>query len=408
MGFFDSIKNLFSSQKEIEPGKISVKIDELEKWIKENSPEKEKRINFVTDETYKELNKIIDQAKADLNELREYEIRKTDERIVAVVKQEREIYVDFVKEFLQEIFENENREITQFLAYYYRRSALFSKQSFRSFHVTSELIGKPLEKLLNDFREIEVCIKKFNDLLKNEVSKLNSLTKSAYEINQFVLLKKENEENISKITLSTDAINAWIIKLKENDESLKKSKEFIQKEELKKEATGVLQDIQSKKGVIILAFDKIKKGLKKFERIEQNKSKKELISKLAEDTFDTLKTTNGQVNSLLDQLIEKTKKEEIESSLEDIENARNSLKILAEIEELNSKSEDLKKKEDSIRLEWNNEKIKELEEEINKNSKLKENYLKKMNELTASINNLKREIPGKTTEYLGKQIEITD
>ena len=128
MGFFDFLK------KKNTDSKISVKTDELDRWIEDNISEKKERANSFIDNLYRELSEAIAKSKSDLKELKEYEIRNA--KTADIVKQYREIYAKFVEEFLEDIVNKQGNKVDEFFIYYLNRSSRFSKQSFKSFHVT--------------------------------------------------------------------------------------------------------------------------------------------------------------------------------------------------------------------------------------------------------------------------------
>ena len=175
MGFFDFLKEKAEERH-------SVKVEDLANWISHNSKEKSEGIKEQLREIYREIDEAILRAKSDLKGLKEYEIRKvSNEQITGIVKHSREVYAGFVEEFLGEI-SGKHDDAEVYLANYIHKSVNFSKQSLKSFHISSELIGKPLEKILDDLKKIDICFRKISELLKNEISGLNSLNKSVSEM----------------------------------------------------------------------------------------------------------------------------------------------------------------------------------------------------------------------------------
>jgi len=387
---------------------VTVKLGDLDNWVKENYKGKKERIDSITGEIYLEIKESVAKTRLDLKGLKEYEIRKADERVLKIIKDHREIYVKFVEEFLDDILKKHGEDADKYLAYYAARSVSFSKQSFKSFHITSEMIGKPLEKLINDFKGIDKCFRRIDELIKSDISKFHDLNRLIREITETARLKKENEESLEKTALNLDKMHQQINLLKSKDENLRKSGEYSEKEKLKKEIIVLSNQIKLKKEEIVLAFSRIKKGLKRLEWTEQNKHNKELLDKLVEDTWDALKTTdNNQISFLLEQLAEKTKTKQItEVESADIEDAKDSLGKMAEIKELESKLDSLIKKEEGIKITWSDEGIKAIEEDIRKNARFRENCETVAKDLAISVDALKNEIKTKIAEYLGKQVEI--
>lgn len=402
MGFFDFLK------KKNTGSKISVKTDELDRWIDNNISEKREIADSSVSEIYKELNKIIDKTRADIKELREYEIRNA--KTADIVSKYREIYAKFVDEFIEDISKNKDKKIDEFIVYYINRKASFSKQSFKSFHVTSELIGKPLEKLIADFKAINIIFKRIAELIDKEISKADNLKKSAFSLSSLIKLKRENELAIVKTASSIDELNKHIGGLKTNDETIKKSEKYLEKEKLKLEISGISGSIRQKKETIVLAFNGIQKSLKRFEWTEQNKHTKELLHQLIESPWDALiSAKDSQISSLLDTLrnqqVSELKEKEDSGK---IENALSSLKIIGEINHLEHNLMELSKKEESIKLNWGSEKIRELEDDIKTNGNLKENCEEKQKQLSNSIELLKKEIEIQIAEYLGKKVVIIE
>jgi len=407
MGFFDFLKK----KKEVSET-ISIKSNELEKWIDENIRERKENANASIEELYKELDEAIAKSKSCLKGLREYKIRTA--KTTEIVSKYREIYADIVEEFLNDIEKNRNKPAKELIVYYINRRAGFSKQSFKSFHVASELIGKPLEKIIDNFKEIDRIFKGITEILENELSKSENLKKSALNLNSLIKLKEDNQNAISKTSSSIDELNNQIAHLKNSDEALKKSEKYHEKERLKSEISNLSESIKQKKEAISLAFNSIQKNLKRLEHSEQNKHSKELLRQLIENPLDVL-AEKDQITALLKTLRNRQvscapKTREFSSEIEEdpikIENALASLSLIAEIRSLEHNFKELSKKDESIKLDWSNEKVKELEDDIRKINILKGNYEEKQTNLSDSIEQLKKEIEVKISEYLGKNVTI--
>jgi hypothetical protein len=408
-GFFDSLRGKEENKKE-EAEKTAVKIDELNGWLEENKRGKGEKIRYATDEIFRELGEIIGKTREDIQKLREAEIRRVaDERLVTLVKQQRDIYAKLTEEFTGDILKNKNeKEIIEFVGYYAKRTSRFSKQSFKPFHVTSELVGKPLESIIKDLKSIDQCVKRFSKIIKDELAGINNLERLADEARKKIREKDEYQENLKEILIYIDETNEKIKYLQEKDENIRKSGGYIEKERLRREIDEISHETRLKKESIIVSFSKIKRALRKFEWIEKNKHRKELLARLAEETVETVMAGKaGEINELLDKLAIKVNEKEInENILSEIENAKNSLKITDEIRRLDSNLQDLREKERNMIIESNENKIQGLGEEIKKSGKIRQNYETKIEEINSSLFILKRGISEKTRQILGKEIEI--
>jgi hypothetical protein len=402
-GFFNFLK------KEDDSGRIkaAVKLDELEKWLEDNSRENNEKIKYLISEITAEFDKSVRQARENLASLRKAEIRKvSDERLVALVEKQREIYANMAEEFINDI-SAKDKETGEFVKYYLEKRARFSRQSFRPFQITSELVGKPLERVMDDLREIALCMKKFSEALSNEMAEINALKMLCSELTAKSRSKRRNEEEIGRFLKNIEAINEEILFLKEEDENIGKSADYIEKEGLKQEIACLSSDIRLKKDSIAVSFSKINRALRKFEWIEKNKHKKELLAKLVEDVVETAMAKKAETGELLDEFTVKINQNEIDENIPDVKNAKDSLKTVDEIKKLCINLKDLQEKENNIRIKSNKGKIQDLKEETKKIIKLRQNCEDEIKEADISIAGIKTRITGKVLQVLGKEIEIS-
>ena len=150
--FFDLFKRRKKEKKEI-------RFDELANWLNTNEDIKNifNKFEQETNTYFKQLNGSFDKINNKLPELSSVNLnqRKADEKIKRLVLQNRDIYVEHVKNLLnilkKEIVKYEHKtnldELEQFIKFSSAQLDLFLKQTFKSFHFDAVLNFIPLAML---------------------------------------------------------------------------------------------------------------------------------------------------------------------------------------------------------------------------------------------------------------------
>ena len=259
MGIFDFFKKKKPEIEQIEE-KISFEdsfkwIDEKKQEIKDNQKQGQKQIN-------EEVLGLLEELKDKIKVLKEIDLedKKAPERVKLIVIENLHRFIDYLEKLmdnLEKLDSNSDLDLKDLINKINSVFSEFEKKSLTSFQKSTFLIGKEL----GEVRDSNVkFFKSFNKIvLENKSSIEQSKTisiieKRLSEIEDLEKIESENEQEIEKIEDQIVELDNKINKLTEEIENKKKSKEYIEqiesKKEFEKEKTRLVTEMQKLKEII--------------------------------------------------------------------------------------------------------------------------------------------------------------
>ncbi|UZE93668.1 MAG: hypothetical protein IB618_02765 [Candidatus Pacearchaeota archaeon] len=360
--------------------KKEITFPELEKWLDEdgNVIDILNKFKQKTETYFEQINEALNRIKENLIALKSVKLtdRKVNERIKLMVLQNRDVYVKYLEKLIAAIEKqteksNSLKEIEDFVVFTSTQLDNFSKQSFRNFHIMTELIGKESEIIVRDIKKINNVINKLQKIDKKEIKVIEDIKENIKDINR----KKERNQsliiNLEKNQKKIADINDKIKDAEKKNEKIKKSDDW-KKREMLAEKVSLLKKELAKNDVEAKAlFLSIEKAIKKYAWKEKDKKLldyiKNPIARLKEDkelkivrTLEEIETDIKEGSIKLDKRTESrilknikvlskeklneflNKKEELKQNIQKFSVEVDSIKIVfISLTELNNKKDEI-------------------------------------------------------------------
>lgn len=300
--------NLFKRKKKIDE---EIKFDDLTKWLESETIQGiMSKFQNETKDQFFQLSNNFDKIQQAIQVLRETSIenRKANEKIKSLVLQNRDVYVEYVEHLISKLrveagavkLDNVN-DIENFIDRASDQLTNFSKHSFKSFHLTSELIGRELESVVTGIAALHKCIEKIKAVDKEKIKNvgfikknLTDITEKENFINQFKteITKKEEEKQDIKKRLSD---------IQEENEKIQISSEWKRKQELKANIDILNKELETNSSAVLSLFLAIEKALKKWAWKEKN----DKVLRYLEKPLEMIKQDNNfEIINILSQIKE--------------------------------------------------------------------------------------------------------
>jgi DNA repair exonuclease SbcCD ATPase subunit len=275
--------NFFRRKAKEKPQGEEVKFSELNGWAEKSNYATLAKTQFQNEvkDYINGLSESLVKTGASLEQLKavSLENRKADERVKGIVLQNKEVYVGQVSHLIGLI----QSEIETFNSYPLTYEMLkkfavtavwhlnnFSKQSFKSFHITSELIGKELENIVRGISEIDAAVKKMNAIDSSKVIALEQINKKIEDLAKTEQAIETLKNAIAEKVRENEEASKKIINAEKRNDEIQKSEEWAEKQNLIANISALndqLKKISSDAGSMFLA---IEKALKKWAWKEKN------------------------------------------------------------------------------------------------------------------------------------------
>lgn len=297
-----------------------VRFGNLKKWLDESES-----INNILIQFHHEVKDCFSQLNAYLNKIEKavqvlkatsLEHRKADEKIKNIVLQNKSIYIERVQQLISRFQEeiaitkkDSLESIEQFTSVVSEQINTFSKQSFKSFHITSELIGKELEEVVNCIAQISNTIEKIKVIDKEKVKTIIFVKNCLGEIetNEKIIdnLKIENERKFQEKQLTEKKL----AEAEKKNEEIKSSREWKKKQDLISNIATFGEELKANSLAIKSLFLSIEKALKKWAWKEKN----EKVLVYLENPLAALKKdSNLEIISILSNIKEDIEQDKLE------------------------------------------------------------------------------------------------
>jgi len=345
-----------------------LQFSDLKKWLGESEQVKSilAAFNNESADCISKINQSISKTESFLKELGSVDLenRKAPVKIKNIVLNNKSAYVEHTKHFLAklknnlgEIPSNQDKQdlgkIEKFVSVVSEQLDVFSKQSLKAFHITSELIGKELEGVVSCISEINNSIKRIKaipqekikavKLIEKNLEIINEKERIIASINDEIAAKQKEKQNISKKLSDTEKKN----------EELKFSSEWKKKQETIEKMNMLKEKLKANSSAVSSLFSPLEKVIKKWSWKEKNNK----ILAYLEDPYSMIKKDSKF--EIID-ILNKIKEDTLQGNI-DVDEKRkdNFLKSISEITK--EKLIFFIKEEEKIQ-----EEIKEKEEEISK------------------------------------------
>lgn len=278
--------NFFRRKAKEKPQGEEVKFSELRQWLDKSSyttlvrtqfqNEIKEYINGLT-ESLSKIGPSLEQLKA--NNL---ESRKVDERVKGIVLQNKIVYVGQVTHLIELInAELEKISNQQDLTFDGLKRAAgmimlhlnnFSKQSFKSFHITSELIGKELEQVVKGIAEIDGAVKKIGAMDSAKIAAIENINKKIEELAKTEQSIESLRSAIAEKVKENEDICKKILDAEKRNEEIRKSSEWDEKQNLIANISALNEQLKKNSADATSMFMAIEKALKKWAWKEKDDS----------------------------------------------------------------------------------------------------------------------------------------
>ncbi len=297
MTMFDFVKDLFKKQgkKELATNERQFSFSEIEKWLNENTKEIGVQFNSDISQHFLKISEGITDIESGLKELENFNIEKEmNERAKTMIIQNRDNYIKSTQRLL-DFFrsgtktERGVRKIEDFVKLAQWEIDLFSRQTTRSFHISSSIIGKEFEKVLVGLKKINQSILALKTMDKTKQRLVETALGMMGEIrNDGTIMEKLNsirEDNDQKI----NGLKKEMDNLRDREKKVKNSREWKQREELKEKINNMEKEQEQKRVELRNLFMNIEKLIQKY---AWNRKKKDILLYI-EDTISALKEDDG-------------------------------------------------------------------------------------------------------------------
>jgi len=320
---------------ELDPSEV--KIEHLNKWLDEKT-------SSLVAETEKEISKIYVKIKETLGKTKEaavglekvnIEEKKVGGKLRYVAESNRDLYVNQINVFVRNIRIPEKTDFLTARSFYLllvKELDKLAKNSARSAHLTSSLIGEELALVLTELRNLSSSLNELKDSISNErIDSLNRAKESAKELRESLIERDRIEGEKKGLIFRQGELNEEEETTQKKIDELEKGEEFqeLEKfntrlEELKKELGGVDFEIRS-------IFGPLQKSLQKFAQMQERKETETLLKGYAEESIKMLKEDEGlKIIDLLQKLRESLQEGRIELKEK---KQRPALRVLNELKE---------------------------------------------------------------------------
>ncbi|MFH1307464.1 MAG: hypothetical protein ABIH72_01275 [archaeon] len=341
MGFWD----IFRQKRQLE--KESVKISELDSWIKARKKETEEKEKVFLNKIKTKIIQLVKELEDEKNTLEKIDVNKIKERekVQLIVKENLNNYIIYLEKLVESLkslnYENPEALIERVNLVIYN----FEKKSSISFQKATYLIGKELgevkkslssffkslEEIRSENKELEKESKTVN-LLDSKIGEMANLDKLKKDFDGKILNHEQEISNLNKKIENKNQEKEKVSKTGKYQEHLKKKEQLNQENiRLKREIFELKEMFDFKQMAGIFHSDEKKmRSLKKcredFNEIVEKNNGKEIIELLNETSLDKTK--------VLEKLkIINTKKSDIEKisiGKDELEKIEEDIKLLKE------------------------------------------------------------------------------
>lgn len=297
MAMFDFLKGLFKEgeKKEISVNGKKLSFLEIETWIKENSGESTRRFREAVDNEFLIIQEGIKDIESGLHELETFNIeREINERAKTMILQNKDNYIkstnrllDFFKNGLA--LERNVKKMDDFVKLALWEVDLFTRQTTRSFQISSSIIGKEFERVLLGLKKISKSIVSLKTMDKTDqrmietiMTMLGDIKNDEKIIEKFSAIQNENNKHISNFKKTIDS-------LRDKEKAIKSSKEWKYKEELKEKIEKMELEQERTRVELRNLFMNIEKIIQKYAWNRKNRD----ILIYIEDTISALREDEG-------------------------------------------------------------------------------------------------------------------
>ncbi|MBU2522674.1 MAG: hypothetical protein KKE23_00080 [Nanoarchaeota archaeon] len=308
MVMFEFLKKLFreKEKKEISVNGKGLSFLEIERWIGENRGEATKQFKEKVDSGFLLIETGSKDIEAGLNELENFNIeREINERAKTMILQNKDNYIRSTKRLL-DFFNNgikterNVKKIDDFVKLAMWEVDLFTRQTTRSFQISSSIIGKEFERILIGLKKISKAIVDLKTMDKTDermietiINILDSIKNDEKIVEKFECIQKENNDHINALKETIDS-------LKNKEKSLQASKEWKHREELREKIDKFEKEQEQERAKLRNLFMNIEKVIQKY---AWNRKKKDVLMYI-EDTISALREDDGlKVLEDLDEII---------------------------------------------------------------------------------------------------------
>lgn len=148
----------------------------------------------------------------------------------------------------------------------------FSKQSFKSFHITSELIGKELEQVVKGIAEIDGAVKKIGAMDSAKIAAIENINKKIEELAKTEQSIESLRSAIAEKVKENEDICKKILDAEKRNEEIRKSSEWDEKQNLIANISALNEQLKKNSADATSMFMAIEKALKKWAWKEKDDS----------------------------------------------------------------------------------------------------------------------------------------
>ena len=404
MAIFDSLKNIFSKQKQ---ETIIISMTELKPWYKKKLEEIFKEANSFTEGKKSKINELIEKTKKDMTVLETEELKNKNipAREMDIMQGNRKLYIKRATDLLdslslpQDISDKNLSAWEEFFSGFKQQLDSFGKSTQKSYYVLQQFFSHESGRVMAGIKDIETNILSVESYIKEK--SLTSAILLEGEISKIETIKQEKLLVSEKIKQKTGMVKEKESELVSKNESIKnieKSPAFSKLKGLEQEKDELLTKKRLHEQSLVHSFAVIEKALLKYQRIVPEKEDEKLIGNYINNPVTSIK--NDSLLRICD-VMEKTKQAVVKGSvvLKDKKREK-TLKAFDELtrEELSGFNKKLAELEKNLA---------EIDENIrNNNAKQTLESIKSETEkLEHSINNEKDELEKLRKNYAGLNLE---
>ena len=297
MAMFDFLKGLFKEgeKKEISVNGKRLSFLEIDNWIKDNSTEATKKFKEGVDSEFLLIEEGIKDIEAGLRELENFNIeREINERAKTMIIQNKDNYIkstnrllDFFRNGMK--IERSVRKIDDFVKLATWEVDLFTRQTTRSFQISSSIIGKEFERVLIGLKKISKSViglkmvdKTDERMIETIINMLGDIKNDEKIVERFESIQKENDKHVEGLKKTIDS-------LKNKERTIKASKDWKRREELGEKIESLEGEQEQRRVELRSLFMNIEKLIQKY---AWNRKKKDILIYI-EDTISALREDEG-------------------------------------------------------------------------------------------------------------------
>ncbi len=267
---FKRLKSLFLKKEEdIEE---TVTIEGLSQWI---AGKKRKGFESSLSKIRQKRQAIVEIIKSTKNDISlleaaELKNKKIPKREMQLMHGNRDSYIKKTRDFLKNLDTDldDLDAAEDFLKRFSQQLDLLNKSNNKSYYVLQEFFANETSKIARGIKSLEEKTAELREILSGSgMDRIGRINEIIDKINSRLSYKEELSRQHESQKKALEQKRSQMQRMKGQIEELKKSREYLDFENLKKEREAVISDIRKEEDTLSRMFSSLETGLKKYERM---------------------------------------------------------------------------------------------------------------------------------------------